>query len=100
MAMEICLRIEDDGSMSVSQEEAQQEAAEAEGQEEQGTPVKSIDEALQMIKQMADQGSMAPPSGDTEMPESTPDMEGTQEPGGDSAEEEQAMMDNYKPKGR
>ena len=58
MATEICLRIEDDGSMSVSQEDAAQETAENE-QQESGTPVRSIKDALKLISEMAQAATMS-----------------------------------------
>ena len=88
MATEICLEIDDDGTMTVSTETKEQEASEQESEGNEGTPVKDIAQALELIKQMAEQASMAPPvSG--ENPED--------EPPADENAEESAMNSAYRP---
>ena len=79
---EICLNIEDDGTMTVSAGEGGQQA-----------PVQSIEEALGMIKELAAAAAMpteaqaAPMEGEGAPAEAMP-MEG---------EEESAMMEGYRP---
>lgn len=89
MATEITLCIKDDGSMTIETGEKQEtpEQEQAEGGNKQ--PVKSIDEALSMIKQLADAAAM-PQDGQQQ------DMEGQ---GEDQAagEEDDAMMAGYRP---
>jgi hypothetical protein len=90
MAMEITLCLEDSGEMYIKSGEKEEspEMESAEGGEK--IPVKSIDDALAMIKQMADSASMAPPAEGMEEPtaEAGAPME-------DPMAEEDAMASNF-----
>ena len=57
MATSIELVINDDGSMTVEAGEKEEMGMEEGGKK---TPVKSIDEALQVIRKLAESGSVAP----------------------------------------
>lgn len=66
MSVEICLTINDDGTMTVSKEDVAAEQAEG-GTEEttettNDTPVRDIKQALDVIKQMAEAASITPES--------------------------------------
>lgn len=59
-SFQVCIAPQPDGSFTVSKEPMGQEMDEgAEGQEPQGQPAKSVDEALQMAKQMLTGGDQA-----------------------------------------
>jgi len=84
MAIKITLCIEDDGSMYLEQG-TKEEEAETEGAENR-IPVKSIEEALQGIKELAQAGTM--PTGEGEMGGEPPMM--------GMGDEEMAMESAYK----
>jgi hypothetical protein len=90
MAMEICICVEDDGSITVEagekEESLEQESAEGGNK----TPVKSIEEALAVAKQALESASMAPPAEGMEEPtaEAGTPME-------DPMAEEDAMASNF-----
>ena len=91
MSTEICLCIEEDGTMAIKVEE--KEAAPEQEQMEGGqkTPVKTIEEALSMIKTMAEQASMGPPADGM----ATDDAGLTEDPAA-AGQEDQAMQDSYR----
>jgi hypothetical protein len=87
MSTKICLLINDDGTMSVKAGEAMEQPMPGmEGGQEEGNtvPVKNIDEALAMIKQLAEAAAM-PAEG-----------EAIEQPMQDQGEES-AMMGAYRP---
>jgi hypothetical protein len=84
---EICLRVADDGSMTISTE--QPETAAEEMAEPQGTPVASKEEAIAAFTQMLD--ALLPPT--------APPEEGAVDPNAmaPGAEEEAAMSQAFRP---
>jgi hypothetical protein len=60
MATEITLTINDDGSMEVEHGEKQETLGQEKAEGGQSVPVKSLDEALQAIKSLAE--AVAPPN--------------------------------------
>jgi len=95
MSTKFSLCLEDDGTITVETEEV--EAAEPIEEEQaeggQKTPVKSVDEGLAMIKQLAEAASMSPPEGEgMGMEEEKP----TEDPALAAGQEDEAMMGGFR----
>lgn len=86
MPTEITLCIEDDGTMSITTGEQEETPEQEQGEGGNKTPVSSIEEAVAMIKKLAEAAA----------PSQEP-IDGTGDSGGAPGEEEGAMMANYRP---